>query len=964
MPFESFESLSVIRQKYCCPMNFGVAMDASNLGNSNFTEIIPYVFDSITCENNMKPNFIRTDSGATTANYTTAASYNYSNADAIVNFAKNNNMKMLGHVLWYDANTPKFVRDLQSSQALTSTVMTNILNSHTSNLISHFNTIAPNNIIAWQVANEALDPDGTPIGTNIGKRVVGDEYFRSLFENAQSNLSSLRISNVKLFYNDTAVLSNTGIFNTLKGLKEAGFLDGIGLQCHSYPIDTIERITLKYIEEGFEVHFTEVDCLTTTANDTGAQVNWFRGIIRIALKYGVRNFTVWGLTDDTSWRASYSGRTQYPLLFTSAFLPKHCYDALINEMKIFGTQLYDVIIVLGQSNSDGFGITEYTFDNPAGGTYDMKTNPLYKDDFDDKFDERIRAFSYDNRIVPAFNNIDHLDNIYQNRKQYGFGVSFARQYIKEEKLADGRKILLIGSGWSGTGFLRESLGSNRWDISVTNSLYHRSLARIKRALGGIAVGSTVKAILWHQGESDIDYIHQDAWVYPPVSPVPTILPTEYPTKYNIYKTKVGEMLRTLRSNITSTTIPILMGGLCPSGYVNHKLSDTTLSFNMIESNYKKTDSTKGCHSYYEIMNRLIEEVTNTATNINFKFVPSVIIPEIVEFNHHLKGDVVTGLVHFNKTSQIEYGKRYFYIYNDKITTILTTILTRQSYDIFIVLGQSNSSGRGSSMNTPALPTAITSDDISDTPNDAIKQWNGSSIIPASERLFHFDGGGSTQWGFGTSFARQYLRENKLTSGNKVLLIGCGCGGTAVLHDTGRCGSNSIWNSSSSGLFPKSVTRITEALEKVGPNSVLKGILWHQGESDAHYINNNQRPTHTFTQYESTLTSAFNTFRYNITSAINRINTVNQTSISVPILMGGIMPGYGNYDTMTRSIKNIVDNATTENYLFVPSAAMSSVLQFNHNLEAETDHIHFSKSSQIEFGKRYFYIYNGNSIKFN
>ena len=145
----SYESLSVLRQKYCCPMIFGVAMDSNKLNNVNFKKIIPYVFDSITCENDMKPNYMSGD--------TEALPYNYTKADATVSFAKNYNMKIVGHVLWYDpANNPKFV-----TASVRPTGMSNIVENHIRNVITHFDTIAPNMVYAWQVTNEALSDDGT-----------------------------------------------------------------------------------------------------------------------------------------------------------------------------------------------------------------------------------------------------------------------------------------------------------------------------------------------------------------------------------------------------------------------------------------------------------------------------------------------------------------------------------------------------------------------------------------------------------------------------------------------------------------------------------------------------------------------------------------------------------------------------------------------------------------------------------
>jgi len=659
-------------------MNFGIAMDSGRLRNVDFMKIVPYVFDSITCENNMKPNNI--------SGNTESSAYNYSNADAIVNYAKYHNMIVLGHVLWYDPySNPKYINPREVSNSVISSVtptqIRNIVEKHIRGVISHFEDIAPNTVYAWHVINESFWDDGRIQTNQIIQQKLGDDYFRYIHQYAKNIISANTPSNphginkpqIKLFYNDWINMDNDRIFNRLKDLKDRGLLDGVGFQCHSTTLVILERMTIRYIQEGFEVHYTEIDyaSLLILMNIT----DWYRGVIRIALKYGVTNFTVWGLTDNLSWvyNKNHSGTPytslsppqpspRYPLLFDSDYRPKPCYNALIEELKAFGNQVYDIFIILGQSNSCGRGRTEYTFDNRVGGgTYNMRTKTFYNDDFNNKFNENIRQFSYDNRIVPAFERLDHLESV-GVRNTYGFGLSFARQYIKEGKLTAGRKILLIGCGWSGTGFLNTTVGSNTWKMTVTNNLYERALKRIKLAQSAIGSASSVKAILWHQGEADADYIHRESKETPTTPPRS---PSEITTLYISYKTQVATMLNTLRSNVGSTTIPILMGGLCPSGYHNEKVwTDNLQSFNMTDANYKKVDPTKGLHSYYEEMNTKIDEVTKNPANTRFYFVPSVPIPSVPDFNHYLKGDRSTGIVHFNKSSEIELGKRYFYVFNN------------------------------------------------------------------------------------------------------------------------------------------------------------------------------------------------------------------------------------------------------------------------------------------------------------
>jgi hypothetical protein len=49
------------------------------------------------------------------------------------------------------------------------------------------------------------------------------------------------------------------IIDKLITFKKLNLLQGIGIKCHSTDINTLNEVTLKYVQEGFEVHFTEVD---------------------------------------------------------------------------------------------------------------------------------------------------------------------------------------------------------------------------------------------------------------------------------------------------------------------------------------------------------------------------------------------------------------------------------------------------------------------------------------------------------------------------------------------------------------------------------------------------------------------------------------------------------------------------------------------------------------------------------
>ena len=260
------------------------------------------------------------------------------------------------------------------------------------------------------------------------------------------------------------------------------------------------------------------------------------------------------------------------------------------------SQPYDIIVIAGQSNSEGAGSSGI--------------NRQYPDDQNNVLDSDIKQLDYNNTTIKA--GKEQLDNLRTTGGgSYGFGMSFARAYKAAGKLAAGRKILLINCGWKSTGVLSYYENTGKiWAVHQdSRSLYY--LAK-NRVLAGKSLGdptSSVVAILWHQGEADAEKVTN--------------------ANYKIqYKTTLVNMLKTLRTDVGTTNIPILMGGLCPS------------TFGKIPG--------------YSTMNNVIKEITNENSSSKFAFVDS----------SGLSHDSNAGTKHFSKSSQIEFGKRYFNVFNN------------------------------------------------------------------------------------------------------------------------------------------------------------------------------------------------------------------------------------------------------------------------------------------------------------
>ncbi len=128
---------------------------------------------------------------------------------------------------------------------------------------------------------------------------------------------------------------------------------------------------------------------------------------------------------------------------------------------------------------------------------------------------------------------------------------------------------------------------------------------------------------------------------------------------------------------------------------------------------------------------------------------------------------------------------------------------KNNFHVFILMGQSNMSGYGALQDTDTIPVQR----VLKIPTvyEGEIYWEPASH-PLHNRLV------SDRFGLGLTFAKQYLKENDVTVG----LIPLGYGGAGI--DSLMKGSN-VYND------------FLNKLEFAGKHGDIKGVLWHQGESD-------------------------------------------------------------------------------------------------------------------------------------
>ncbi len=328
-------------KRYQGYFDFGTCVGASYLNNSKVMELVLEQFNSITCENEMKPDALLNQYQCQTQGKVVITVPG--NTKRILDWAKKNGLKVRGHVLvWYSQTPDWFFREgFRSNGALVSREeMLVRMESYIRQVLHYCDTNYPGMFYAWDVVNEAFTDDGNGYRDCQWYRILGEDYITEAFRFARKYASA----GTKLFYNDFNTYINysdkiktTRICNLVKALKKENLIDGVGMQAHldvSYPsADDFVKTVTTFSRLGVEVQITELDVTTTPNADGWKRQAAYLDRIFSALekndRTGVCNLTsvtVWGIADNYSWRKS-----QDPLLFDDNLKPKAAYYSVLQQ---------------------------------------------------------------------------------------------------------------------------------------------------------------------------------------------------------------------------------------------------------------------------------------------------------------------------------------------------------------------------------------------------------------------------------------------------------------------------------------------------------------------------------------------------------------------------------------------------------------------------------------------------------
>lgn len=345
--YQETGELPSLKEIYKDKFYVGVALPSNYLSAPDIANLVVSQFSSMTCENEMKPDYIldRTQSQANGDEECPAI--NMKNAEPALKFAEENGLKMRFHVLVWHSQTPRWFftegySTDENARYVTREVMLARMENYIKQVMEYVNTNYPGVVYAWDVVNEAISgndrADGIRVSDNIWYDVVGPDYVEMAFKFAGNYVADGQ----KLFYNDYGTYDKTKIMHVrdlVQRMRDQNIrIDGIGMQDHvSLTEPTIldyQYAINKYADMGLEVQVTELD-INNTDNSEEAQKKLaarYKALFTIINNVkdkstaDITSVTFWGLTDSQSW-LNKPNQPNYPLLFDKDLKPKLAFFA-------------------------------------------------------------------------------------------------------------------------------------------------------------------------------------------------------------------------------------------------------------------------------------------------------------------------------------------------------------------------------------------------------------------------------------------------------------------------------------------------------------------------------------------------------------------------------------------------------------------------------------------------------------
>jgi len=308
------------------------------MSSPDHLELLTTHFNTVTCENDMKPDHL--------APREKGGSYRWQTADAMVQKMAEYDIKVHGHTLVWHSQTHAWMTDGTPDE-----VKQNMIN-HINTVLEHFK----GRVHSWDVVNEAMNDSAS--GSVNWKRslrtgsgwytAMGADYIELAFRTARE-----ADPDVLLYYNDYNLNNQSkalAVRNMIKDINdrykaegnERNLIDGVGLQGHynfDVRVSDVRFAIEKFIEIGVLIDISELDIedkhtygnwgtnknSKISPTDAGVQARVYGNLFKLFRQYKdhIRRVTMWGMDDESNWKS-----VGNPCLFDGDLKPKPAFFAV------------------------------------------------------------------------------------------------------------------------------------------------------------------------------------------------------------------------------------------------------------------------------------------------------------------------------------------------------------------------------------------------------------------------------------------------------------------------------------------------------------------------------------------------------------------------------------------------------------------------------------------------------------
>ncbi|GAA3563351.1 hypothetical protein GCM10022419_050080 [Nonomuraea rosea] len=296
----------------------GAALATGPLSNeTSYRNIAATELSQVTAENAMKWDATEPSQGQ----------FNFSGADAIVNFATQNSQQVHGHTLVWHNQTPGWV------QSLSATAMRTAMQNHISQVVGHYASNAT--VVSWDVVNEVFDDSGN-LRTSFWYNTLGESYIADAFRAARAADPDARLC-INDYNTEGINAKSTAIYNLVSSLRQQNVpVDCVGFQSHlaiqyGFPSDFQQNLQ-RFAALGVQVRITELDVrmqLPRDATKDATQATYYRNVVNACLAVtACAGVTIWGFTDKYSWVPDTFSGQGAALIYDENYQQKPSYTAV------------------------------------------------------------------------------------------------------------------------------------------------------------------------------------------------------------------------------------------------------------------------------------------------------------------------------------------------------------------------------------------------------------------------------------------------------------------------------------------------------------------------------------------------------------------------------------------------------------------------------------------------------------